>query len=83
MQAIHANTTVRELLTTFPQAFGVLAAHGMCADCKEDPPAVPIRHFAQKHCGGNIDGLLAEIHAVIQPQDKCATEDGVHPPRGT
>jgi hypothetical protein len=70
MQAIHANMTVRELLTTFPQAFGVLAAHGMCADCKEDPPAVPIRHFAQKHCGGNLDGLLAELHAFIQPEGK-------------
>ena len=73
MQPLNANTTVRELLTAFPQAFGVLSAHGMCADCKEDPPAVPIGHFAHKHCGGNLDGLLAELHAVIQP-------DGMRPP---
>lgn len=83
MQPLNENTTVRELLTAFPQAFGVLAAHGMCADCKNDPPLVPLRHFAQKHCDGDLDGLLAEIHAVIQRQDKRTTDDGGHPTRGT
>lgn len=66
MQRLDANTTVRELLTAFPQSFDVLTAHGMCADCKDDPPPVPLRHFAQKHCDGDLPGLLAELDAVIQ-----------------
>jgi len=67
MLLIDEATTVRDLLTHFPQTFGVLSAHGMCADCKDDPPPVPIRHFALKHCGGDTAGLLAELDAVIRP----------------
>jgi hypothetical protein len=64
MDRIHPDVTVRELLTTCPQAFDVLLAHGMCEDCREDPPPVPLRHFARKHCQGNVDGLLTEIRAA-------------------
>ncbi len=69
MKPIDADTTVREALTAFPNTFGVFSAHGMCADCKEDPPPVPIRHFALKHCDGDLAGLLAELDAVIRQRD--------------
>ncbi len=65
MQLLDANTTVRDLLSAYPQAFDVLVAHGMCADCKADPPPVPLQHFAEKHCEGKILDLLAELRAAI------------------
>ncbi len=61
MLRIDATTTVRELLTAHPQAFSVLLSHGMCEDCRDDPPSVPVRHFAAKHCNGNIEGLLEQL----------------------
>ncbi len=61
---INGDLTVRELLGEYPEAFGVLAGHGMCADCKADPPPVPLEHFAQKHCGGDLAGLIKEIEAA-------------------
>jgi len=66
MQALDGNTTVRELLIAHPQTFDVLVARGMCEDCKTDPPAVPLHHFAQKHCDGNLPALLADLRAAIQ-----------------
>lgn len=60
-------TTVRNLLTTHPELFAVLEKHGMCADCKADPPTVPLRHFAIKHCGGDMDGLIRELHQTAKP----------------
>jgi hypothetical protein len=83
MQPIDAHTTVRELLIAFPLAFEVLAAHGMCADCRNDPPPVPLLHFAQKHCDGNLTGLLAEIDSVIQQQATRLPVDTGRPLRGT
>ena len=65
MMAIDEMTTVVDLLAVHPQAFGVLRNHGMCEDCKADPPAVPLHHFAAKHCGGDIKGLLGELKEVI------------------
>ena len=66
MQTLDANTTVRELVTAHPRTFEVLVARGMCKDCKTDPPPVPLHHFAQKHCDGNLSGLLADLEAAIQ-----------------
>ncbi len=71
MESIDASTTVRELLAAHPETFAVLLGHGMCEDCRADPPAVPLGHFAAKHCGGDIAALLVELRAVIdrRPQD--------------
>lgn len=65
MLAIDENTTVRDVLKAHPQAFDVFLRHGMCADCRADPPPVPLHHFAGKHCGGNVAGLIAELNAAI------------------
>ena len=66
MQTIEAQTTVRDLLTTYPQTFEVLVSHGMCQDCKTNPPPVPLQHFADKHCAGNLTGLLVELATAIE-----------------
>ena len=65
MLAISASTTVKELLTAHPEVFPVLLGHGMCEDCQADPPPVPLGHFAAKHCGGNLAGLLAELEQAM------------------
>ena len=65
IEKIDGSTTVRDLLTAHPQAFDVLAGHGMCGSCKLDPPPVPLHHFAMKHCDGNLADLLTEIQAVV------------------
>ncbi|GMV97138.1 MAG: hypothetical protein AMXMBFR83_14970 [Phycisphaerae bacterium] len=65
MLALHENTTVREVLTTYPQTFDVFLRHGMCEDCKTDPPPVPLHHFARKHCAGDVTGLIAELNGII------------------
>jgi hypothetical protein len=62
---ITADTTVCELLSRHPEVFPVLERHGMCADCKADPPAAPLHHFAGKHCGGDVQALIAELTAAI------------------
>ena len=73
MLNIDGNTTVRDLLTTYPAAFDVMASHGMCQSCKDNPPPVPLviqpNHFAHKHCGGDLAGLIAQVVSVIQPND--------------
>ncbi|MHC5111497.1 MAG: hypothetical protein ACYTHJ_16645 [Planctomycetota bacterium] len=61
MIEIDGNTTVQDLLREHPRAFDILAGHGMCQSCRDDPPAVPLHHFAQKHCGGDLETLIAEI----------------------
>lgn len=66
MQTINGDTTVRDLLTAYPQTFDVFLAHGMCADCKMNPPPVPLSHFAGKHCNGDLTGLVEELAAAIQ-----------------
>jgi len=65
MLAIDGNTTVRDLLTTHPETFPVFVSHGMCEDCKADPPPVPLHHFAGKHCAGDLPGLIRELHSAI------------------
>jgi len=60
-----ATTKVRDLLHTYPAAWKVLRRYGMCADCQHDPPAVPLAHFAMKHCAGDLGGLIAELRAAI------------------
>jgi len=71
MLSIDGRTTVRELLTKHPPAFDVLVSHGMCQDCKDNPPLVPLAHFAQKHCNGDLDNLVEQI------QKKC--QEGMSP----
>ena len=66
MIPIHPTTTVLDLLRAYPQTFPVLLGRGMCADCKADPPDVPLSHFASKHCGGDIDRLIEELRAVAK-----------------
>lgn len=65
MLNIQPDSTVREILTTHPNTFDVFLRHGMCADCQNDPPPVPLHHFARKHCGGRIDALIEELMSVI------------------
>lgn len=65
MLALNGNTSVRDILTTHPETFPVFVKHGMCADCKADPPPVPLQHFAGKHCGGNLSGLIEELNVAI------------------
>lgn len=67
MNMIDGNTTVRELLLTHPATYKILLSHGMCEDCKADPPPVPLSHFANKHCGGNLDDLITELMQVMGP----------------
>ncbi len=71
MFSIDGQTTVRELLTKHPCAFDVLVSYGMCQDCKDNPPPVPLEHFAQKHCGGDLHNLIEQI------QKKC--QEGMAP----
>lgn len=61
-------TTVRELLTTHPEVIEVMLGHGMCEDCRENPPEVPLSHFAMKHCGGDLAGLIEELYGAIEAQ---------------
>lgn len=58
-------TTVREMLTLHPIASGVMIEKGMCESCQANPPELPLAAFAKKHCGGDLDGLLSELQAVI------------------
>ena len=69
MLNIDGNTTVRDLLTEHPNTFDVLVSHGMCQDCKDDAPPVPLEHFAKKHCGGDLKSLIEEVEAAIHPND--------------
>ena len=65
MLNIEKDTTVRQLLAAHPGVFHVLLGRGMCADCQADPPAVPLQHFAAKHCAGDIDALLADLRGAV------------------
>lgn len=65
LMTINGDTTVRELLTEHPGAFDVLASHGMCQDCRDNPPLVPLQHFALKHCGGNLRSLIEQIETAL------------------
>ena len=65
MLEINGKTTVKDLLEIHPEVFPVLLGHGMCADCQDDPPPVPLAHFAEKHCEGRISELIAEIRSAM------------------
>jgi hypothetical protein len=65
MLVINRNTTVRDLLQNYPEIVFVLLQHGMCPDCRTDPPPVSLGHFAEKHCDGDIQALLDEIHQKL------------------
>ncbi len=52
-----------------PQAFDVLVSHGMCQDCKDDPPPVPLEHFVQKHCNGDLKSFIEQVEAAIRGND--------------
>lgn len=67
MTRIDEQTTVRDLIQAHPEVFPVFREHGMCEECQQDPPPVPIAHFAKKHCNGNVVGLLHELHQAMQP----------------
>ncbi len=64
---LNGQTTVKEMLETHPEVFPVMLAHGMCEDCKQAPPPVPLSHFAQKHCEGRIEALIEELKSAMQP----------------
>lgn len=69
MLNINGSTTVRELLTAHPDVFDVLVSYGMCRGCKESPPPVPLGHFSQKHCNGDLEKLIEQVQAVIHPDN--------------
>jgi hypothetical protein len=74
MLALSGNTTVRDILTTHPETLPVFVSHGMCEDCKADPPPVPLHHFATKHCAGDLPGLIGELNSAIQnPQSEVSS----------
>lgn len=52
---------VCDVLSQFPTTWDVFLRHGMCEDCKDSPPPVPIQHFVNKHCGGKTEMFLAEL----------------------
>lgn len=61
MLFIDENTTVRDMLLAYPDTFDILLSHGMCSECKAKPPPVSLKHFAQKHCNGDIKHLLEDL----------------------
>lgn len=62
-----AETTVRDVLTTYPKTLDVFLSHGMCEDCRTSPPPVPLAVFAIKHCGGDLERLVSELNGIIEP----------------
>ena len=65
MIELNSQTTVRDLLAAHPHVFPVLLGRGMCADCQVNPPPVPLSTFATKHCGGDLEGLIAQLRSAI------------------
>ncbi len=65
MSLFSADSTVRQILHAYPQAYEVFQAHGMCADCKEDPPPVPLHHFAGRH-GVGLTDLIGQLEAAVR-----------------
>ncbi|MGI6456886.1 MAG: hypothetical protein ACOX5R_14875 [bacterium] len=62
---IRADDLVCNVITNHPEAFTVFERHGMCEDCKMDPPPVSISHFANKHCEGRIEDFLRELNEQV------------------
>jgi len=67
---IDGTTTVRSLVTAHPESFDVLMRHGMCADCRADPPEVPLSHFAAKHCNDDLTALLEELRRTLDAETR-------------
>lgn len=61
----HPDDLVCDVLRRYPAAWAVFERHGMCADCKQSPPPVPLRHFADKHCQGRISEFLEELREAV------------------
>ncbi|MGC9329044.1 MAG: hypothetical protein ACP5I1_15520 [Candidatus Hinthialibacter sp.] len=62
---IRPEDLVCDVLDKYPAAWPIFERHGMCEDCKQSPPPVPVHHFVTKHCNGNIDAFLQEIHETV------------------
>jgi hypothetical protein len=54
-------TTVKEILTSYPEVFPIFEKYGICDDCRTMPPPVPLGHFALHHCNGDVAGLIDEL----------------------
>lgn len=62
---IRADDRVSDVLGRYPKAFEVFERHGMCEDCRESPPPVPVSHFIHRHCGGRAEEFLGELNAHV------------------
>lgn len=62
---VQATDLVCDVFANHPSAFDVFERHGMCEDCKQSPPPVPVSHFVEKHCNGQIDAFLSELNDHI------------------
>jgi hypothetical protein len=56
---------VCDVLAKHPQTWDVFERHGICEDCKQSPPPVPIMHFVEKHCDGKLDEFLQELNTAV------------------
>jgi len=56
---------VCDVLAKYPQVFSVFERHGMCEECKQSPPPVPLALFASKHCNGEIEKFLEELAGAV------------------
>lgn len=57
-----ATDLVCDVLNQHASAWDVFERHGICEDCKQSPPPVPIQHFVDKHCEGRIEEFLNELN---------------------
>lgn len=57
---------VCDVLAKYPQTWDVFIRHGICEDCRQSPPPVPVSHFANKHCNGRIEMFLQELTNAVQ-----------------
>lgn len=62
---LQATDLVCDVLANHTAAWEVFENHGICADCKHNPPPVPIQHFVDMHCDGRIDEFLHELNSAI------------------
>ncbi|MBI1388827.1 MAG: hypothetical protein GC154_10315 [bacterium] len=60
---------VCDVLQRHPEAFSVFERHGMCEDCRQSPPPVPIAHFAEKHCDGRVEAFISELSECVGASD--------------
>jgi hypothetical protein len=72
-QLFTADTTVRHILHSYPHAYEVFESHGMCEDCKDDPPPLPLSHFAGRH-GVAVNDLIRQLEAVVRQERELEEE---------